>query len=196
MKRLAYALASIAIGGGVWAAVDNYKIKHPVSGQEITVPGRDGANAMLVSGWKTTPAGRHLMSGDMILSGQISPDGKLFAFTNTGYTRHEPHIVDMASEKELATFPLEQAWSGLAFSPDGKRVFVSSGAGYAGSDIQYFDQWDNVGWKQTRAGYTLLGAEIRGQQHVFDRQHVAYGRTAAGSATDDSARCGRAADGQ
>ena len=30
MKRLAYALASILIAGGVWSAVDNYKIKHPV----------------------------------------------------------------------------------------------------------------------------------------------------------------------
>jgi hypothetical protein len=48
MKRLAYAPALILLGGGVWAAVDYYKIKHPVSGQEITVPGRDGANAMLV----------------------------------------------------------------------------------------------------------------------------------------------------
>jgi hypothetical protein len=48
MKRPAYALALILLGGGVWAAVDYYKIKHPVSGQEITVPGRDSANAMLV----------------------------------------------------------------------------------------------------------------------------------------------------
>ena len=105
MKRLVYALVLVLLGGGVWSAVDNFRIKHPVSGREVTVPGQNGPNAMLVSGWKTTPAGRQLPSGDMILSGQVSPDGKLFAFTNTGYTRHGLHIVDLATEKEIATFP-------------------------------------------------------------------------------------------
>ena len=66
----------------------------------------------------------------MILSGQVSPDGKLFAFTNTGYTHHALHIVDLATEKEIATFQMEQAWSGLAFSPKGDRIYVSNGAGY------------------------------------------------------------------
>lgn len=163
MKRLAYTIVLVLFAGGVWAAVDNYRIKHPVSGREVTVPGQNGANAMLPSGWKTTPAGRQLASGDMILSGQVSPDGRLFAFTNTGYTRHALHIVDLATEKEIATFPMEQAWSGLAFSPDGKRLFVSSGAGHPDSDIQYFDRWDKDGWKEASAdsflnGYRLFGA--------------------------------------
>jgi YVTN family beta-propeller protein len=158
MKRSGYALVLVLLAGGVWGAVENFRVKHPVSGREITVPGRSGANAMLVSGWKTTPAGRQLASGDMILSGRVSPDGKLFAFTNTGYTRHALHIVDLASEKEVATFPLEQSWSGLAFSPDGKRVFVSGGAGNPLGDIQYFNHWDKEGWKEGRGGYTLHGA--------------------------------------
>jgi DNA-binding beta-propeller fold protein YncE len=158
MKRLAYVLIFVLLAGGVWSAFDSFRIKHPVSGREVTVPGQNGPNALLVSGWKTTPAGRQLPSGDMILSGQLSPDGKLFAFTNTGYTHHGLHIVDLATEKEVATFPLEQAWSGLAFSPDGRRIYVSSGAGYPFSDIQYFDRWDTEGWKDARAGYTLFGA--------------------------------------
>ena len=108
------------LAGGAWSACETYRIKHPVSGSDITVPGQNGANALLVSGWKTTPAGRQLPSGDMILSGQVSPDGKLFAFTNTGYTHHALHIVDLATEKEIATFQMEQAWSGLAFSPTGR----------------------------------------------------------------------------
>jgi DNA-binding beta-propeller fold protein YncE len=158
MKRLAYALLLVLSAGGAWSGFENYRIQHPVSGRDITVPGRNGADAMLPSGWKTTPAGRHLASGDMILSGQVSPDGKLFAFTNTGYTRHALHIVELDTEKEVATFPMEQSWSGLAFSPDGRRLYVSSGAGYPNSDIQYFDRWDSEGWKESRSGYTLLGA--------------------------------------
>src|ERR1700704_6369209 len=149
MKRLAYVLVMVLLAGGAWRAAESYRIKHPVSGREITVPGQQGPNAMLVSGWKTTPAGRQLQSGDMILSGQVSPDGKVFAFTNTGYTHHGLHIVDLATEKEIATFPLVQSWSGLAFAPDGRRIFVSSGAGHPNNDIQYFDRWDKNGWKES-----------------------------------------------
>ena len=158
MKRLASALVLVLLAGGAWTAFDNFRVKHPVTGQDILVPGQRGHDALLASGWKTTPAGRQLASGDMILSGQVSPDGTLFAFTNTGYTRHALHIVDLATEKEIATFPMERAWSGIAFTPNGKRVYVSSGAGYEFSDIQYFDRWDNGGWKEARTGLNLLGA--------------------------------------
>jgi YVTN family beta-propeller protein len=158
MKRAMLTLLIVAAAGSTWRAVDSFRTRHPVSGKEIAVPGKNGPNTLLVSGWKTTPAGRQLASGDMILSGQVSPDGKLFAFTNTGYTRHNLHIVDLSTEKEIATFPMEQAWSGLAFSPDGSRIYVSSGAAYPGSDIAYFDRWDTDGWQDARAGYTLLGA--------------------------------------
>jgi YVTN family beta-propeller protein len=163
MKRLAYVLAFVVLAGGVWRGAESFRVTHPVSGRDITIPGPEGANAMLVSGWKTTPAGRHIQSGDMILSGQVSPDGTLFAFTNTGYTHHALHIVDLATEKEIATFPLERAWSGLVFAHDGKRIYVSSGAGNPNNDIQYFDRWDTQGWKESSAdsfinGYTLFGA--------------------------------------
>lgn len=160
MRRLLAALLLTALFGlGARTVVDRYnKMKHRATGQEIIVPGRNGVNATLMSGWTTTPAGRHLPSGDMILSGQSSPDGKLFAFTNTGYTRHQLHVVDLASEKEIATFPMEQSWSGLAWAPDGKRIYVSSGAGYAGSAIHVYDRWDKEGWQEARGGINLYGA--------------------------------------
>jgi DNA-binding beta-propeller fold protein YncE len=144
VKRLLLTLTIVVLAGAAWRAFEPFRIKHPVSGKEITVPGPNGANALLVSGWKTTPAGRQLASGDMILSAQVSPDGKLFAFTNTGYTHHALHIVDLATEKEIATFQMEQAWSGLAFSPQGDRLYVSNGAGYKASDIQLFDRWERL----------------------------------------------------
>ena len=79
MKRLALALVIVVVAGAAWTAFEPFRTKHPVSGKDITVPGQNGSDALLVSGWKTTPAGRQLPSGDMILSGQVSPDGKLFA---------------------------------------------------------------------------------------------------------------------
>lgn len=159
MRRLLLSLLLLAAAG--WAArtvVERYKMRHSATGQSITVPGRDGANILLSTGWKTTPAGRHLNTGDMVLSGAFSADGKLFAFTNTGYTRHQLHIVDTATEKETATFPMEQGWSGLAWSPDGKRLYVSSGAGYTGAPILVYDRWDNGGWQESRGGLSLYGA--------------------------------------
>jgi len=163
MKRISLVLALLALAiAGAWTAVENYQMKHPASGLAITVPGRSGPNALLISGWKTTPAGRHLTSGDMMLSGQVSPDGKLFAFTNTGYTRHLLHIVELATEKEIATFQMEQAWSGLAWAPDGKRLFVSGGVVNTGFDILAFDAWDKSGWHEargSRGGLNLFGAK-------------------------------------
>jgi DNA-binding beta-propeller fold protein YncE len=159
MKRVPFVLILLTLLAGLaWTGVERFKTKHAASGQMIQTPGHSGANALLISGWKTTPAGRHIASGDMILSGQVSPDGKLFAFTNTGYTRHQLHIVDMATEKEIATFPMEQSWSGLAWHPNSKKIYVSTGAGYAGSDILTFDRWDKEGWHEARGGFNLLGA--------------------------------------
>jgi hypothetical protein len=55
MKRLAYAAVLVLLAGGVWRAAESYRVKHPVSGRDISVPGSEGSNTLLVSGWKTTP---------------------------------------------------------------------------------------------------------------------------------------------
>src|SRR5437764_15041644 len=110
MKRLGIALAIlIVLGVGAFTAVQRSRMKHPHSGAEITIPGRDGAGVLLPDGWRVTPAGRQLETGDMILSAAVSPDGKLLAFTNAGYTRHQLHVVDLAGEKEIATLPFDRA---------------------------------------------------------------------------------------
>lgn len=163
MKNLATRLAiTIAIFALITAtaltAVQRSRMKHPVSGQEITIPGRDGDGMLLPDGWRVTPAGRQLESGDMILSTQVSPDGKLLAFTNSGYTRHEFHIFDLSTEKEIATFPLDRAWSGLAWSSNGKRVLISAGAGNVAADIYTFQRWDDGSWTQ-RQSVQLEGIE-------------------------------------
>jgi YVTN family beta-propeller protein len=159
MKRSVFGiLLMLALGLTAQNVVQRFVMKHRSTGKMIAVPSREGADALLVSGWKTTPAGRHVQSGDMILSGAFSPDGKLFAYTNTGYGRHQLHIVDVGTEKETHTFPMEQGWSGLAWGADGKRIYVSSGAGYAGAPILTFDYWDKEGWQEARGGLNLYGA--------------------------------------
>ena len=101
MKRLTITLAILTlITATAWTAIHRSRMTHPYSGQEITIPGRDGDGVLLPDGWKVTPAGRQLETGDMILSAQISPDGKTLAFTNSGYTRHQLHIVDLTTERK------------------------------------------------------------------------------------------------
>jgi YVTN family beta-propeller protein len=114
-------------------------ITHPVTGQALTVPGKDGSATLLFNGWKITPAGRHIPTGDFLLGGAISPDGKTLAICNAGYDKHTLHIVDIATEKEIAKLPVAHTWNGLAWSPDGKKIYVGGGASIAGSDIYTFE---------------------------------------------------------
>ena len=149
MKRAGLVAAlAVLVSATVWTEIQRSRMKHPSSGEEITIPGRDGAGVLLPDGWRVTPAGRQLESGDMILSAQVSPDGQTLAFTNTGYTRHQLHLVDLATEKEIVTFPLERAWSGLAWSPNGRRLLVSAGVGNPAADIYTFQRWDDGKWTQ------------------------------------------------
>ncbi len=59
MKRtlLFIGLAAV-LGSAAYTAVQQYRMKHAATGLEITVPGHIGSNALLPSGWKTTPAAR------------------------------------------------------------------------------------------------------------------------------------------
>jgi len=48
-------LVLVLFAGGVWRAAEGFRIKHPVVRREITVPGQNGPNTMLASGWKDAP---------------------------------------------------------------------------------------------------------------------------------------------
>ncbi len=159
MKRFTVAAAIfVSLCVGAFTAVQRSRMKHPHTGAEITIPGKDGAGVLLPDGWRVTPAGSQLETGDMILSAQVSPDGKTLAFTNSGYTRHQLHLVDLATETEIATFPLDRSWSGLAWSPNGKRILVSGGQDNVAADIYTFQRWDDGSWTQ-RQSLQLEGAE-------------------------------------
>src|SRR5690242_20455649 len=66
MKRTAAVLAVLlTLGATTWAELHVSRMKHPFTGQEVLVPGRDGDAVLLPDGWRITPAGRHLTAGDM-----------------------------------------------------------------------------------------------------------------------------------
>jgi YVTN family beta-propeller protein len=120
---------------------------HPRTGLPIVTPGADGEGTRLHSGWRITPAGRtQLRTGDMLLGGAISPDGKLLAISNSGFGAHALHIVDLATEKEVGTFPVPRSWNGLAWSPDSRHVYVAGGISNTLADVYVFDHFDDGTW--------------------------------------------------
>src|SRR6185295_15631807 len=91
-------------------------------------PGREaGGVTLLPNGWRIAPAGRHITVGDLPLAMAESPDGKTLVVTNNGYTKPSLSVVDVHRFTVPATVPLENAWLGLAWHPDGRRLWVSGG---------------------------------------------------------------------
>jgi YVTN family beta-propeller protein len=85
----------------------------------------DRATTLLPNGWRIAPAGRHLAVGDLPLAMVASPDGRELIVSNNGYDKPSLTVVDTQAFAVRATIPLEHAWLGLAWHPDGKRLYTT-----------------------------------------------------------------------
>ena len=86
-----------------------------------------GGTTLLPNGWRIAPAGRHLFIGDLPLAMTLSPDGSSLIVANNGYQRPALRVVDL-SRQEVAVVQQDDAWLGLAWHPDGTRLFTSGAA--------------------------------------------------------------------
>jgi YVTN family beta-propeller protein len=84
--------------------------------------------AQLPNGWRIAPAGRHAPIGDLPLNMVWSPDGRYLLITNNGWSKPSITIFDTTNFYIKATLPLDHAWLGLAWHPDGKRLYSSGAA--------------------------------------------------------------------
>jgi DNA-binding beta-propeller fold protein YncE len=101
-------------------------------------PGSLGKGVTLLpNGWKIQPAGRHIQVGDLPLAMIESPDGRSLIITNNGYAKPTLTVVDLTRGYVASRATVEHAWLGLAWHPDGRRVF-SSGAGQTTVNEFYF----------------------------------------------------------
>jgi YVTN family beta-propeller protein len=85
-------------------------------------PAADGTT-VLPNGWRIAPVGRHLPVGDLPMAFVPSPDGRFLIITNNGYSKPTLTIVDTQRFAVKAAVPVEHAWLGLAWHPDGKRLY-------------------------------------------------------------------------
>jgi YVTN family beta-propeller protein len=98
---------------------------------------------MLFNGWKLTPAGRHVGVNSLPLKMVVSPDGKTLAVVCAGRWCGVA-LIDLATEQASQWVPLRRTFNGLAFSKDGKTLYVSGG----NSDLLYAMDFDGKRLKE------------------------------------------------
>src|SRR5262245_52623245 len=127
---LAAICGSLALG---LTTVQNREAVRPAATVTTTrvLPGLQPAGEVLLPNqWSLRPAGKQLALGDFPVNLAVHPGGAHLAVLHAGYGPHEVAIVDLTTkDKERITcrVPVEQTFTGLAWSPDGKTRFASGG---------------------------------------------------------------------
>ena len=110
---------------------------------EATWPGLTRAGTVLLpNGWSLKPAGRQVKLGDFPIAIAEHPTEPVLAVLHAGYGEHEVVTLEAASGKVIARVALKESFQGLAWSGDGKRLFVGGG-------------WDDVVYRFDHAGGLL-----------------------------------------
>ncbi len=83
------------------------------------------------NGWTVTPAGaRQVVLGDKPFGLALSPDARTLAVSNDGESTQSIQLVDAATGAVRQTIPYtspQALFIGLAFSPDGARLYAAAG---------------------------------------------------------------------
>jgi YVTN family beta-propeller protein len=81
---------------------------------------------VMFNGWKLTPAGRHVGVNSMPLKMAVSPDGATLAAVCSGRWNGLA-LIDLKTQETKQWVPLYRTFNGLAFSKDGKKIYVTGG---------------------------------------------------------------------
>ena len=105
-------------------------------------PGAMGdGSTLLPNGWRLGPVGKHLPLSTLPLNIVVSPDGRHAVVTNNGLSKPTLNVVDINSWAIKTTTTIDHTWLGLAFHPDGTKLYAS-GAGQ--NNVQEFSYADGA----------------------------------------------------
>ncbi len=110
---------------------------------------------LLPNGWQIAPAGRHVYVGDLPMNLVPSPDGRFLVVSTSGWEKPALVVFDTKSLQVVSRVPMEHTWLGLAWHPDGTRLFAS---GSSDNTIVEFGWADG---RLTQQGSISLGAAER-----------------------------------
>jgi DNA-binding beta-propeller fold protein YncE len=77
--------------------------------------------------WRLRPAGTQLEVGDFPVNQALHPSGQFMAILHAGFRDHEITIVELGRRRTVTRKIIDQAFYGLSFSPDGKKLYASGG---------------------------------------------------------------------
>jgi YVTN family beta-propeller protein len=110
----------------------------------------------LPTGVRLDPAGRSTDAGSLPLAMIPSPDGKRLVLLLNGYRDQGVQVIDRATGEVTQTLVQPAAFLGLAFSPDGKRLYASGG----NDDVVYVYDWADG--RATAADTLVLAVRQKG----------------------------------
>jgi YVTN family beta-propeller protein len=100
-------------------------------------PGHGAGETLLPNGWRLAPAGRHMSMGDLPLAMVESEDGRYLIVASEGFHKPTLTVVDLVHFDVRSKLTLDNAWLGLAWHPDGKRIFCSGGGAGSVQEIGF-----------------------------------------------------------
>jgi DNA-binding beta-propeller fold protein YncE/phospholipase C len=120
MRRFTISVAAISL----LLAAAIYSQRVPV---ETVGPLKSGG-FLLNTGWRIRPAGKTIPLSTLPMSNAMAPDGRMLAVLNGGYRPAAVSLLDMETSRETARVEIVDGWRGLAFSPDGAKLYAGNGA--------------------------------------------------------------------
>ena len=134
-RSVAAALFLIAVAGFALASALRSVPHKAGSGKQSaaalrTLPGLGpGGVIRLPNQWSLRPAGKQIPLGDFPVNMALHPDGRWLAVLHAGYGTHEIVMLDIQGDTPKIAYrvPVDQAFYGVCFAPDGKRLLASGG---------------------------------------------------------------------
>jgi YVTN family beta-propeller protein len=132
--------------------------------RQLVVGVQDDGSAILPNGWRVQAAGSQVALDTFPMASVVSKDGKYMVVLNAGYKPPTVVVLDSAAMTEVDRLVLDDAWLGLAFSGDGRFLYVGGGSRAKVHELAF----DNGKLRASREFTVVPDAERKPQDFIGD----------------------------